>query len=57
MAALDEIYDEIDRLTEPTEQLVDRVEIIPITALPIVAGMLLLILGAGLRASRWGVIP
>lgn len=57
VAALDGIYDEIDRLTEPTEQLVDRVEIIPITALPIVAGMLLLILGAGLRASRWGVIP
>jgi Ca-activated chloride channel family protein len=56
-AALDEIYAEIDRLTEPTEELVERAEIIPVGAWPIVAAMLLLVLGTAIRASRWGVVP
>jgi len=56
-AALDAIYAEIDRLTEPTEELVERAEVIPVGAWPIVAGMLLLVLGTSMRASRWGVVP
>jgi Ca-activated chloride channel family protein len=56
-AALDLIYAEIDRLTEPTEELVDRTEVIPIGAWPILAAMILLLIGATVRASRWGVIP
>jgi Ca-activated chloride channel family protein len=57
VAALDEIYAEIDRLTEPTEELVERQEIIPIGVWPLLVGILLLITGASLRASRWGVVP
>ena len=56
-AALDQIYGEIDRLTEPTEELVERSEIIPIGALPITVALLLLVAGTAMRASRWGVIP
>lgn len=57
VAALDQIYAEIDRLTEPSEQLVDRVEITPVGLWPLLAAMALLLLGAALRGSRWGVIP
>ncbi len=56
-AALDEIYAEIDRLTEPTEELVERSEIIPVGVWPILMALLLLLGGAGMRASRWGVVP
>ena len=56
-AALDEIYAEIDLLTEPTEELVDRAEVIPIGPWPVSLAMLLLVAGAAMRASRWGVIP
>jgi len=57
VATLDRIYDEIDRLTEPSERLVERVEVVPLALWPLLAGMLLLVLGAALRGSRWGVIP
>jgi Ca-activated chloride channel family protein len=57
VAALDQIYAEIDRLTEPSEELVDRVEITPVGVWPLLATMMLLLLGSALRASRWGVIP
>jgi Ca-activated chloride channel family protein len=56
-AALDEIYTEIDRLTEPSEELVDRVEITPAGVWPLLAAMVLLLFGVGIRGSRWGVIP
>lgn len=55
--ALDAIYAEIDRLTEPSEQLVDRLEITPVGAFPLLLAVLLTVLGVGLRGSRWGVIP
>jgi Ca-activated chloride channel family protein len=57
VAALDAIYAEIDRLTEPSEELVDRVEITPIGFWLLLAAMVLLLPGAALRASTWGVIP
>jgi len=57
VAALEDIYAEIDRLTEPSERLVDRVEITPIGVWPLLAAMMLTILGAALRGSRWGVVP
>ena len=57
VAALDEIYAEIDRLTEPSEELVDRVETTPAGAWPLLAAMVLLLFGAAIRGSRWGVIP
>jgi Ca-activated chloride channel family protein len=57
VAALDEIYAEIDRLTEPSEELVDRVEITPVALWPLLVALALLLLGAGVRGSRWGVIP
>jgi Ca-activated chloride channel family protein len=57
VSTLDEIYVEIDRLTEPSEQLVDRVEVTPLGVWPLLAAMVLLVLGGGLRGSRWGVIP
>jgi Ca-activated chloride channel family protein len=57
VAALDEIYAEIDRLTEPSEELVDQIEITPVGVWPLLLGLLLLLLGTGLRGSRWGVIP
>jgi len=56
-AALDQIYAEIDLLTEPSEQLVDRIETTPVGLWPLLAALVLLLLGAGLRGSRWGVIP
>lgn len=56
-AALDQIYAEIDRLTVPSERLVDRVEVTPLGYWPLLAAMVLLLLGAALRASRWGVVP
>jgi hypothetical protein len=36
---------------------VDRVEITPVGVWPLLATMMLLLLGSALRASRWGVIP
>lgn len=56
-AALDEIYEEIDRLTEPNELMVERTEVIPIGPWPILIALLLLVMGAAVRASRWGVVP
>jgi Ca-activated chloride channel family protein len=57
VAALDEIYAEIDRLTEPSEELVDQVEVTPVGVWPILLALVLLLLGTGFRGSPWGVIP
>lgn len=57
VAALEQIYVEIDRLTEPSEELVDRIEVTPVGVWLLLTAMALLLPGAALRASRWGVIP
>ena len=57
VAALDQIYADIDRLTEPSEELVDLVEVTPVAVWPLLAALALMLLGAGVRGSRWGVIP
>lgn len=57
VAALEAIYAEIDRLTSPSEQLVTRVEIVPLGWILIVGALSCLIGVVSLRGSRWGVLP
>lgn len=57
VTALEEIYAEIDRLVQPSENTVQRIEATPYGwVLALVAGLLLL-LATLLRGSRWGVLP
>lgn len=55
--ALQEIYEEIDRLAAPSEELVVRTERTPLGLWFLLASVPLLLLGAVLRGSRWGVVP
>ncbi len=55
--ALEEIYDEMDRLAAPSEEIVERTEATPIGLWVLLASLPLLLLGAALRGSRWGVLP
>ena len=57
VAALEEIYDEIDRLAAPSEEIVVRTEATPIGLWVMLASLPVLLLGAVLRGSRWGVLP
>jgi Ca-activated chloride channel family protein len=57
LAALEEIYEEIERLAAPSEELVARTESSPIGLWFLLASAPLLIVGATLRGSRWGVLP
>ena len=57
VAALEEIYEEIDQLAVPSEELVERTESTPLSHWFLLTSLPLLILGAGLRASRLGVLP
>ena len=55
--ALGEIYEEIEGLAAPSEEIVERTEATPIGLWFLLASLPILLLGAALRGSRWGVIP
>jgi Ca-activated chloride channel family protein len=54
---LEAIYEEIEALTAPSEMLVARTEVTPISLWFLLASVPLLLIGALLRGSRWGVLP
>ena len=55
--ALEEIYDEIDRLVQPSQEIVERVETTPYGWLFAILAAVLGTLAVGLRGSPWGVLP
>ncbi len=55
--ALEAIYREIDRLVQPSEETVERVETTPYAWMFALAGFLLGASAVLLRGSRWGVLP
>jgi len=55
--ALERIYEEIDRLVQPSERLEQRTEVIPFSWILLAMALGLLIGVTGLRGSRWGVLP
>lgn len=55
--ALEAIYSEIDRLVQPSEETVERVETTPYAWMFALAGLLLGVSAVLLRGSRWGVLP
>ncbi|MGE0160490.1 MAG: VWA domain-containing protein [Gemmatimonadales bacterium] len=55
--ALDAIYAEIEALAAPSEELIVRTEVTPIGIWLLLASLPLLLSGALLRGSRWGVLP
>ena len=57
VSALDEIYDEIDRLVQPSERTVQRLETTDYGWMFVLAGLALAVVAVLLRGSRWGVLP
>lgn len=57
LESLEAVYEEIDRLAAPSEEIVVRTEANPIGLWVLVASLPLLLAGAALRGSRWGVLP
>ena len=57
VASLEAIYAEIDRLVRPSEQIVQRVESIPLGWIFLLAALGMMTLATLLRGSRWGVLP
>jgi Ca-activated chloride channel family protein len=57
LEGLEAIYAEIDRLAAPSEEMVVRTEMTPLGLWFLLAAVPLLLAGALLRGSRWGVIP
>lgn len=55
--ALEAIYQEIDRLVQPSEETVERVETTPYAWVLALMGFLLGASAVLLRGSRWGVLP
>ena len=55
--ALDAIYEEIDRLVQPSEQIVQRLETTRYAWLFALIGLALALVGTLVRGSRWGVLP
>ena len=55
--ALETIYVEIDRLTLPSEELVERTESEPLARWPLLLALALIAAVTSLRGSRWGVLP
>jgi Ca-activated chloride channel family protein len=55
--ALEVIYEEIEGLAAPSEELVVRTEFTPLRLWFLFAALPLLLGGAVLRGSRWGVLP
>ena len=56
-AALDSIYAEINEIEAPVEELVEVEARRPLGSVLLLAGLLLVALDAGLRGSRWGLLP
>lgn len=56
-AALDSIYAEINEIEAPVEELVVVEERAPLGSVLLLAGLFLMALDAGLRGSRWGLLP
>lgn len=56
-SALDDIYDEIDRLVQPSEETIQRVETTAYSWVLALIALGLLALASALRGSRWGVLP
>ncbi len=57
VAALETIYEEIDRLTLPSEQMVERTETEPLGWWLLLGALAALVAASALRASRWGILP
>jgi len=57
VSALDAIYEEIDRLVQPSEETVQRIETTAYAWVFALLALALLMLGSILRGSRWGVLP
>jgi len=57
VSSLSDIYREIDRLVQPSQETVERVEETPHGWLLALAGLALGVLAIALRGSRWGVVP
>jgi Ca-activated chloride channel family protein len=55
--ALEEIYEEISMLAAPSEEMVERTQVTPLGMWFLLASFPLLLGGAALRGSRWGVLP
>ncbi|MDX1646984.1 MAG: VWA domain-containing protein [Longimicrobiales bacterium] len=55
--ALDAIYGEIDRIVQPSQETVERLETTPYGWILVLAGFVLALLAVLLRGSRWGVLP
>ncbi len=56
-AALDSIYREIAELEAPTEEVVEQEIIRSLRVWPLLTALLLIGLDAGLRGTRWGLLP
>jgi Ca-activated chloride channel family protein len=57
VAALEAIYEEIDRLVQPSDQVGERIETTPLAWMFLLASLSLMTLATALRGSRWGVLP
>jgi len=57
LEALEAVYEEIDRLAAPSEETIERTVATPIGLWILMASLPVLLLGAALRGSRWGVLP
>jgi Ca-activated chloride channel homolog len=57
VSALEAIYDEIDRLVQPSERTVTRAETTPYGWAFALAALAAAVLAALVRGSRWGVLP
>lgn len=56
VAALEEIYAEIDRLVQPSTETIEHVETTPYAWLFALGALALFVLATTIRGSRWGVI-
>lgn len=57
VSALEAIYEEIDRLVQPSEETVERVETTPYAWIFALAALALAVAATVVRGSRWGVLP
>jgi hypothetical protein len=55
--ALDSIYEELARIAAPSEEMIVRTQADPIGFWFLLAAFPLILGGAALRGSRWGVLP
>lgn len=56
VAALEEIYQEIDRLVQPSRDTIEHVETTPVSWIFALAALALLAAASAVRGSRWGVV-